>query len=133
MSEASTSRRKANEAANNKLRRKQAKVSGRQPLRDPEYLEFLRTLRCCVPGCRSFNLHAWMDAGAWTEAAHVGERGLRQKCSDREALPICAWHHRMSPDSHHVLGRRFWQFHGLDKEALIAAYNLAYGEIKAEA
>lgn len=54
-----------------------------------------------------------------TEAAHVGQRGLSQKCSDRETIPLCAFHHRTGPESHHRLGKLFWKHHGLDRYELI--------------
>jgi len=61
-----------------------------------------------------------------TEAAHVGERGLGQKCSDRETIPLCAAHHRTGPESHHVLGKKFWQHHGLDRDEIVAELNRLY-------
>jgi len=61
-----------------------------------------------------------------TEVAHVGARGLGQKCSGRETLPLCAEHHRLGRDSHHRLGRKFFEHHGLDKAALIRELNARY-------
>jgi len=116
----STIRRKRNEHREKLARKRRAKISGRQPLQDEEYKAWIRTLPCCVPAC----------AGAWTECAHVGDRGLRQKCSDHETLPLCAWHHRIGPLSQHRTGKMFWEIHKLDREALIAAYQLAYKELK---
>lgn len=63
-----------------------------------------------------------------TEVAHVGERGLGQKCSDRETVPLCAEHHRTGPHAHHVLGKNFWDCHGLDRDAIIAKLNEQYRE-----
>lgn len=54
-----------------------------------------------------------------TEAAHVGRRGIAQKCSDLETIPLCAYHHRLGPDSQHRLGKAFWPTHGLDRAKLI--------------
>lgn len=61
-----------------------------------------------------------------TEAAHVGERGLSQKCPDREAIPLCVEHHREGRQSAHQMGKRFWAFHGLDKDQLIQQFNREY-------
>ena len=61
-----------------------------------------------------------------TEAAHIGERGLGHKCSDRETIPLCAEHHRTGPESHHVLGKSFWKHHGLNKDALVKELNRFY-------
>ena len=85
------------------------------PRRDSAYLAWLRKLPCIVCGKQRF-----------VEAAHVGERGLGQKCPDRQALPLCSWHHRMGPESQHVLGRNFFQKHGLNRFNLIAEYNRKY-------
>lgn len=52
------------------------------------------------------------------EAAHtnvLGARGLGQKTSDFSAVPLCAAHHRESPDSYHRLGETgFAHEHGID-------------------
>ena len=126
----STIRRKQNEHREKLARKRRAKISGRQPLQDEQYKAWIRTLPCCVPACTSGNLHQRTSAGAWTECAHVGDRGLRQKCSDHETLPLCAWHHRIGPLSQHRTGKMFWKKYKLDREALIAAYQLAYKELQ---
>jgi hypothetical protein len=65
--------------------------------------------------------------GAWVQAAHVGLRGLSQKCNDWEVLPLCFEHHdRSFPHSHHVLGKRFWSFHNLDRVGLIRGFRERY-------
>lgn len=68
-----------------------------------------------------------------TEAAHVGERGMSQKCPDRQAIPLCKDHHTERRDSAHKLQKRFWEHHGIDKDALIAALNSRYEEERAAA
>jgi hypothetical protein len=62
-----------------------------RPVKDPKYLAWIRTLPCVVPGCRGR-----------AEAAHCGARGLSQKASDTNAIPMCAHHHR----EYHQFGRR---------------------------
>lgn len=111
-------------------------------LRDAAFLGFVRSLPC--PLCwkhlwpaltaqvlsdwriRGWESAFWNAANGATEAAHVGLRGLGQKCSDRETIPLCATHHRTGKDSHHVLQKSFWKFHGIDKDALIAELNRRY-------
>jgi len=130
-----------------RARKKIGKISGRKPIKDPAYLDFIRSRACiiCAFAEQRWNQHRTMReritaAGVDftdhtpignspkpqqltpTEAAHVGLRGLRQKCSDRETLPLCAEHHRTGPDSHHVLGKRFWEHHGIDRDIWVAAY-----------
>jgi hypothetical protein len=61
-----------------------------------------------------------------TECAHVGRRGLGQKCSDYESLPLCAVHHRTGRESHHRLGKRFWAFHCLSRVALVTELRRVY-------
>jgi hypothetical protein len=109
-------------------------------VRDRKYLEFIRDLPCvvCWPRMwrtgdiwtlsRATHRSAMQTFGSRTEAAHVGLRGLGQKCSDRETIPLCANCHRTGPYSHHKLGGRFWAFHGLDRDALIAELNRRYEE-----
>jgi hypothetical protein len=99
--------------------------------KDPEYLEYIRSLPCCV--C------AWLESETLrllqirdsvqktpTEAAHVGPRGLSQKCPDRETLPLCAQHHREGQFSQHSMGKRFWSHFDLDREELLAMYQAHY-------
>lgn len=64
--------------------------------------------------------------GSRTEVAHVGLRGIGRKCDPREVLPLCAMHHRTGPYAHHRLGKHFWEFHGLDREALVVFYQEEY-------
>ena len=81
-----------------------------KPVRNPEYLKWIRTLPCAV--CR---------ATRGVEAAHTGPHGLGQKSSDLSAIPLCARHHRTGPDSYHKLGpRKFAEVHRLNIPALVA-------------
>lgn len=102
----------------------------RGPLKDAKYLAFVRTIPCVVcilpwriekSGVSYSNVQE-----SSTESAHVGERGLGQKCSDRETIPLCSAHHRTGRDSHHILGKGFFAHHGLDKEKIIAELNRLY-------
>jgi len=55
-----------------------------------------------------------------TEVAHIGPRGLRQKCDPREVVPLCGvLHHRLGPYSAHRLGKEFWKFHELGRESAL--------------
>ena len=86
--------------------------------RNPAYLRWIRTQPCVVRGCgHSFR---------FVEAAHVGERGLSQRCSDLETIPLCSHHHRTGRDSQHRLGKAFWAHHGLDRDALVKQFNYLY-------
>ena len=62
------------------------------------------------------------------EAAHVGKRGLGQKCSDRETIPLCVEHHRLGPESQHVKGKGFWGHHCMSRILVIAKYQNRYRE-----
>ncbi len=75
-----------------------------KPVRDPQYLKFLRKLPCIL--CFSSRT---------VEAAHFGDRGMGQRSSDYDALPLCVKCHRIGPKSYHVLGgRRFLEVHKLN-------------------
>jgi hypothetical protein len=68
-----------------------------------------------------------------SEAAHVGDRGLSQKCPDRQAIPLCKWHHTEGPESHHRLGKQFWATWGIDRDALLAQLQERYEKEKLNA
>jgi len=83
--------------------------------RDLLYMAWIRTLPCICCGSRLF-----------VEAAHVGDRAFGQKCPDTETLPLCRKHHRLGPQSHHHLGKRFWLVWNLNRDHLIARLNANY-------
>jgi hypothetical protein len=88
--------------------------------RDPQYLAWIRTLPCWL--CENFHF----DQRTRTEAAHVGRRGLSQKCPDREAIPLCTHHHRTGSASQHVLGKDFWTVWNVDRANIVSALNTYY-------
>ncbi len=88
-----------------------------RPTRHSDYLRFIRRQPCVVCG-----------ALYGVESAHSGQRGLGQKADDRFALPLCRYHHRTGKYSHHVLGKRFWGFHGLDRAGLIKQLQELYAQ-----
>lgn len=94
-------------------------------LTDKEYKRFIGGLACVV--CMAIDA----PQVTRTEVAHVGARGLSQKCSDRETLPICIWHHTEGPAAAHKIGKHFWTRHGLDRDKLIAELNQRYESEKA--
>jgi hypothetical protein len=81
-----------------------------EPVRNPRYLQWIRTLPCSV--CRTRRA---------VEAAHTGPHGLSQKSSDLSAIPLCGRHHRTGDDSYHKLGpRQFAEVHRLDLRGIVA-------------
>lgn len=106
--------------------RKRLQGPRKGPVRDEAYKAWIRTWPCaiCSLGDNSLNDK---KAFGWTETAHVGIRGLWQRCSDHETIPLCCWHHRAGPESHHVLGKKFWEHHGVERDKLISFYQNAYG------
>jgi hypothetical protein len=87
---------------------------------DPDRLDWIRSLPCHI--CRLMRRPQY----GRTEAAHVGQRGLGQKCSDLEAIPLCGCHHRTGEFAHHRIGKRFWTFWKLDRYEVIAHYQAKY-------
>lgn len=78
-----------------------------KPFRSPLHLAFVRSLPCCI--CfRTFGV----------EAAHVGRRGMSQKCSDLDTIPLCNLHHR---EQHRIGLRHFCASCELDIPALLEA------------
>jgi hypothetical protein len=127
------------------IRRSPIKRKRREPRPgdNPAYLDWLRTWPCyvCLTNWAAVNnvrldkLRAtYRDSIARAlqsgrcgivEAAHVGERGLGQKCADKFAMPLGRYHHEHAtagggPESHHTLGKRFWEFHGIDRDETLA-------------
>jgi hypothetical protein len=86
------------------------------------YLAWLHGLSCAL--CASYGVRQYTP----TEAAHVGRRGLGQKCSDMEAVPLCAMCHREGAQSHHRIGRRFEEVHGVDLMRWVQQYNQRFVE-----
>ncbi len=121
-------RRRKNERANKRDRQRRGAASGKQPAKDAAYLDFIRSLPCAVCVRLAEAPGGYKPQPSQTEAAHVGTRGLRQKCSDYEVLPLCVFHHRTGPEAHHVLGKNFWAHHGMDKEKLVLGYRMAFEE-----
>ncbi len=105
------------------IKRKRPGKPRRGRIIDEDYKAFIAAQRCCI--CALYN-HGDQAQLTPTEVAHVGVRGLGQKCSDRETIPLCAYDHREGSNSHHVLGKAFWAHHGLDRDKLIAKYQEAY-------
>lgn len=88
-------------------------------LLDPGYLAFLRTKPCCVCGSH-----------ANVEAAHIriGLTGMARKPDDAKATPLCAWHHRESPQAQHNMGEAdFWERHDLNPFAIAEKLYGEYG------
>lgn len=107
-------RRVANERKFKARRRVWRAQKGHWPAVDAKYREWLKTQPCVVSAARG------VPQKSKTEVAHVGLRGAAQKCSDYEALPLSReFHRRGYPESHHTLGKRFWVYHGLDRQTLI--------------
>jgi hypothetical protein len=118
-------RRKRNERAFKRQRRNIRAVKGVWPARDPQYLDWLRTLECILPWCTSKNLHKWPEAGAWTEAAHTGPHGLSQKASDHGAIPLCHYHHQEAKDAQGK-DRNWFEKNGLDRRKVLADLRARY-------
>jgi len=89
---------------------------------DKAYLAWLHSLQCLCFGLREDS-----PCEGRIIAHHAGDRGLMQRPPDRTALPFCERHGgRDHKHGAHVLGRRFWEFFGLDKNECIATLNAAY-------
>lgn len=83
---------------------------------DPAYLRWIRTQPCSVPGCRAH----------FVEAAHTGTRGLSTKANDRDAIPLCQFHHTGSNGCYHKGRRAFETFYRLEIAAPIEELNTWY-------
>jgi len=85
------------------------------------YWKWLGTQPCCVCAMKG------LSQKSPTEVAHVGVRGIGQKCNGWDVLPFCGVeHHREGKESHHKLGKRFWVVHRLERFEMIRRYQEAY-------
>ena len=86
---------------------------GSKPVRDREYLKFIRLLPCVACGRRKWGM----------QAMHTGPHGIGQKASDLDALPGCPTCHR---ELHKIGPERFQFKHHLDFEALRTMFQHFY-------
>ncbi len=118
---------KKRDAANKfkRIRKKWAAIRGTAPARNPAYLRWIRNNNWCLL-CEKYGSETGTP---WrTESAHSGPHGISQKASDLDSLPLCGRHHRTGKDSYHVLGTKFFQHHGLDREQIISRLRSEYEE-----
>lgn len=109
------------------LKRKSRK---KQPGDDPKYLAWIRTLPCELWPKDFWTCEDFPCKGL-IEAHHSGDHGFAQKAPDRTAIPLCAHHHRDGADSAHVLGKRFWTHHNLDRDSIIRELQERYDQLNA--
>lgn len=93
--------------------RKRRAGTRRGPLRDKDYLEFLRR-QCCALLC---------NCAGWTEAAHGPVNGMCSKGPDNEAIPLCMRHHR---EQHHCGINEFQRRYHFDWAATAKRYHDQY-------
>lgn len=110
------------------LKRKPRK---KQPGDDPKYLEWIRTLPCWVCSSTPDIARLAHPELRRVEAHHAGDHGFAQKAPDRTAIPLCAYHHRLSMYSAHLLGKNFWKHHNLDRDQIIKELNERYDQLNA--
>ena len=85
-----------------------------------DYKAFIAGFPCMI--C----LRVGLIQASRTEVAHVGDRGLGQKCSDFETIPLCNAHHTSGAFAIHRAGKWFWEHFGIDKSETIAQYRRIY-------
>lgn len=108
-----------------------ARAKKRKPLRfggvpqNPAYLAFVRCFQCILHNTVVVNgvITAIHQCSGRLEAARTGRHGRGQKAADETALPMCTNAHRSGKQAHHRLGKKFWEFWGLDQAKLISSFN----------
>ena len=86
---------------------------GAKPIRDLEYLRFIKRLPCVA--C----LKTW-----WIDPAHTGPHGTGQKACDLTCIPLCRRCHDLFDANPHQFAER----HYLDIPALIEMFQHFYTE-----
>lgn len=111
-------RRKPLKRSTEPIARKRAKPR-RGPMRDPGYLQFLREEGTCITRCgEGRGIY-----GTWCDPAHGPVNGMRSKGPDREAVPLCRFHHEMQTS----LGwPAFERRYSLDRAAEAKVWYAAY-------
>lgn len=137
--------KKKRAAAFKKLRTRNSVIRGARPERNPKYLAWIRTSPCiisnpnwlemllrCPPLATGITAPNWMTVtlqDSPTQACHVGKsgKGMRQKCSDYEVIPMSATFHR---EQHGPDGATFFERHPIPLNEVFEALRKAYEEQK---
>jgi hypothetical protein len=113
-----------------KRARKTSSVLRVKPVRDPDYLFWIREWPCvaCWPHIwGTLDMQAILDARTLklreNDPMHTGPHGISQKASDHTAVPGCREHHT---ELDHQLGKAFWKKYGLNRTKIIAALRAQY-------
>ena len=86
-----------------------------EPVRDPAYKRFIKSLPCV--GCLKRR---------WIDPAHTGPHGLGQKASDLNCIPLCRTCHQ----EYDTNPQAFVEKRKLDIPGLIQMFNAFYQRIK---
>jgi hypothetical protein len=78
-------------------------------MRSPDYLRWIRSLRCSVSKCKAHH----------SDACHSGAHALSVKASDLATIPLCRRHHQEFDAS----PRRFAARYRIDVAALVESLN----------
>ena len=82
----------------------------RQPReRDEKYLDYIRSLPCCICGDDTTVEAAHVRTGALEHGKPY--TGKSEKPSDKWAVPLCGRHHR---EQHSMNEMDFWKCHGIN-------------------
>jgi hypothetical protein len=92
----------------------------RQPRQhDDDYLNFIRSQRCCLCGTNQGVEAAHLRIGSIGDGKP--STGMQEKSSDRWSLPLCKRHHDMQ---HAMNETEFWASFGIDPFALAMHYQM---------
>jgi hypothetical protein len=95
-------------------------MNERQPRQhDEDYLNFIRSQRCCLCGTNQGVEAAHLRVGSIGDGKP--HTGMQEKSSDKWALPLCKRHHDMS---HAMSEKEFWASFGIDPFALAMHYQM---------
>lgn len=95
---------------------KPGKKKKKKRIKDNDYTEWIKTLRCCITSKPSPDPHHINPPG-WS--------AMGSKCSDRRVIPLA---HSLHQECHQIGQHTFASKYNLDYEDLIQDYNRRYDE-----
>lgn len=133
-------RRRRNNRAFKRERKRIGAIKGNKPARDKDYLGWIAALPCLICWLVEW-LAIWRGEmylsdltlrdvfvprqTTNSEAAHTGPHGMSVKAPDSDAIPLCRHHHQEAKDAQGK-SRNWFAEHDLDRDAVLTDLRAQY-------